>query len=120
LFNNFQPAENGTIGSIVSVATSQVIRPGARFLSESQYMKTHLRSAGHLPFKDQGYDTNFLYGGKLGWRDLGKFLQAQGYDHLWGAEEVKEAMPELNNINAQELGNEWGIFDEYLYAFLAE
>lgn len=120
LFNNFLPAENGTIGSVVSVATSQVIRPGSRFLSESAFMKTPLASSGHRPYKEQGYETHFLYGGKLGWRDLGKYLQVQGYDHLWGADEVKEAMPELKNVSDDNLGNEWGIFDEYLYAFLEE
>lgn len=120
LLNNFLPAENGTIGSIVSVATTQVIRPGARFLSESEFMKTPLESAGHLPYKKAGYDTHFLYGGKLGWRDLGKYLATQKYDYLWGADEIKEAMPELNNIEAQDLGNEWGVFDEYLYSFIEE
>jgi len=120
LFENFLPAENGTIGSIVSVATSQVIRPGARFLSESEFMKVPLQIAGHLPYKEAGYNTHFAYGGKLGWRDLGKYLKVQGYDSLWGADEIKEAMPELNNIGSRDLGNEWGIFDEYLYSFIEE
>lgn len=120
LFKNFLSAENGTIGSMVSVATSQVIRPGARFLSESDFMKTPLQIAGHLPYKAAGHDTHFIYGGKLGWRDLGKYLTVQKYDHLWGADEIKEAMPELNNIESRDLGNEWGIFDEYLYAFIEE
>lgn len=120
LFKNFLPSENGTIGSIVSVTTSQVIRPGARFLSESEYMRTQLASSGHLPFRESGYDTHFVYGGKLGWRDLGKFLSIQKYDHLWGADEIREAMPELNNLSERDLGNEWGIFDEYLYSFIDE
>ncbi len=120
VFENFLSAENGTIGSIVSIATSQVIRPGARFLSESDFMKTPLLIAGHMPYKNAGYDTHFLYGGKLGWRDLGKYLKVQGYQHAWGADEVKEAMPELSNIEHKDLGNEWGIFDEYLYAFIEE
>lgn len=120
LFNNFLPAENGTIGSIVSVATAQPIRPGARFLSESEFVTTHIRSSGHLPYKEKGYDTHFIYGGKLGWRELGKFLTAQKYDRLWGADEMKEAMPELNNIEARDLGNEWGIYDEYLFSFIEE
>lgn len=120
LFRNFLPAENGTIGSIVSVTTGQVIRPGARFLSESEFMRVNLSSAGHLPFKEKGYETHFVYGGKLGWRDLGKYLAVQGYDHLWGAEEIKEAMPELLHLAESDLGNEWGIFDEYLYSFIDE
>jgi phosphoglycerol transferase MdoB-like AlkP superfamily enzyme len=120
LFNNFLSAENGTIGSLVSIVNSQVIRPGARFLSESDYMKTQLDISGHLPYKKAGHDTHFIYGGKLGWRDLGKYLAVQNYDHLWGADEIKDAMPELNNIEADDLGNEWGIFDEYLYSFIEE
>ncbi len=120
LFRNFLPAENGTIGSIVSVATSQPIRPGARFLSESEFVSTFIRSSGHLAFKEKGYKTHFIYGGKLGWRELGKFLSAQKYDNLWGADEMKEAMPELNNFEARDLGNEWGIFDEYLFSFIEE
>jgi phosphoglycerol transferase MdoB-like AlkP superfamily enzyme len=39
---------------------------------------------------------------------------------LWGADEIKEAMPELSNISETDLGNEWGIFDEYLYTFIEE
>lgn len=120
LFKNFLPSENGTIGSMVSIATSQVIRPGARFLSESEFMSTKLSSSGNLPFKEKGYETHFVYGGKLGWRDLGKFLRVQDYDRLWGADEIKESMPELDNFEARDLGNEWGIFDEYLYSFMEE
>lgn len=120
LFNNFLPSENGTNGSIVSIATSQVIRPGARYLSESNYMQTPLSSAGHLAFQANGYETHFVYGGKLGWRDLGKYLSIQNYDFLWGADEIKEVMPELNHFFPDDLGNEWGIFDEYLYGFIEE
>jgi phosphoglycerol transferase MdoB-like AlkP superfamily enzyme len=120
LFKNFLSAENGTIGSIVSVATSQVIRPGARFLSESEYMRTGVSSAGNQAFSASGYDTHFVYGGKLGWRDLGKYLKHQQYKYLWGADEIKESMPELNNFSDRDLGNEWGIFDEYLYGFIDE
>jgi phosphoglycerol transferase MdoB-like AlkP superfamily enzyme len=120
LFRNFLPAENGTIGSIVSVAVGQVIRPGARFLSESEYLRTGLGSAGHKAFQRSGYETHFVYGGKLGWRDLGKYLAVQGYDNLWGADEIKEALPELGNFSARDLGNEWGIFDEYVYGFIDE
>ncbi len=119
-FTNFLPAENGTIGSVVSVATSQVIRPGARFLSESEFLKTPLQSSGHLAYRKNGYDTHFVYGGKLGWRDLGKYLKVQGYDEVWGADEIKEFLPELQNLSDEELGNEWGIYDEYLYSFIED
>ncbi len=119
-FPHFLPAENGTIGSMVSISTSQVIRPGARFLSESGFMSTNLRSSVNTPYQEQGYETHFIYGGKLGWRQLGKYLSVQKFDRLWGADEIKESMPELANIDNRDLGNEWGIFDEYLYSFIEE
>lgn len=119
-FKNFLPSDNGTIGSIVSIATSQVVRPGSRFLSESEYMKTPLASAGHIPFKESGYETHFIFGGKLGWRDLGKYLGRQKYDYLWGGEEIREAIPEINHLAENDIGSEWGIYDEYLYTFIDE
>lgn len=119
-FKNFLSAENGTIGSIVAVATSQVLRPGARYLSESEFMNTNISSSGHIPYKEAGYETHFVYGGKLGWRDLGKFLAIQGYDKLWGADEMSAEMPQIKNLPARDVGNEWGVFDEYLYSFIEE
>lgn len=118
VFQNFLSGENGTIGSILSVSQGQVIRPGARFLSESHYMKTPLASSANIPFQKAGYETHFVYGGKLGWRDLGKYLKAQKFDELHGADEIKEHMPELEQVASRDLGNEWGIFDEYLYSFI--
>jgi phosphoglycerol transferase MdoB-like AlkP superfamily enzyme len=119
-FKNFLSAENGTIGSMMSVATSTPIRPGARFLNESEFLKDSLSSSSEKPFKAAGYETHFVYGGKLGWRDLGAYLNIQGYDRLWGADEMKEGMPELNHFEAKDLGNEWGIYDEYLYSFIED
>lgn len=81
-------------------------------------MRTTLTSSGAIPFNRAGYDTHFVYGGKLGWRDLGQYLKAQNFTNLHGADEIKAQMPELNKIEARDLGNEWGIFDEYLYSFI--
>ncbi|MFN9116282.1 MAG: sulfatase-like hydrolase/transferase, partial [Bacteroidota bacterium] len=88
LFLNFLSSENGTIGSVVAMATGLPLRPGARFLSEGQYMRTKLASSVHLPYKRAGYQTRFLYGGKLGWSQLGSYLQGQGWDVLEGAEHL--------------------------------
>lgn len=118
LFERFLSGENGTIGSILSVAMGQVIRPGARFLSEGEYMRTTLTSSSAIPFSRAGYDTHFVYGGKLGWRNLGEYLKTQNFYQLHGADEIKQQMPELGSIEPRDLGNEWGIFDEYLYSFI--
>lgn len=117
LFLNFLSSENGTIGSTVALSSNLPLRPGARFLSEGEYMRTPLASGAHLPYKRAGYTTRFLYGGKLGWRQLGSYLQAQGWDRLEGAEQLKEQM-DLSSVKPENLGNEWGLFDEHLFNYV--
>lgn len=41
-FENFLSADNGTIGSLLTIITNIPNRPGARFLSESRYMQLEL------------------------------------------------------------------------------
>jgi phosphoglycerol transferase MdoB-like AlkP superfamily enzyme len=73
----------------------------------------------HLPYKRAGYQTRFLYGGKLGWRQLGSYLQGQGWDVLEGAEHLIDKM-NLLNLKESERGNEWGIFDEFLFKYVQD
>lgn len=119
LFLNFLSSENGTIGSTVAMATNLPLRPGARFLSEGEYMRTLLASGAHLPYERAGYTSRFVYGGKLGWRQLGSYLQAQGWDVLDGADQLKEKMNLLSQVAPENLGNEWGLFDEHLFNYVA-
>jgi phosphoglycerol transferase MdoB-like AlkP superfamily enzyme len=119
-FKNFVSADNGTIGSFVSIVSGQALRPGARFLSESVYQDLPLESAGHRPFKQAGYETHFVYGGSLGWRNVGQYMKGQGYDFTWGDEEIKGVNQELKIIAPRDLGHEWGLYDEYLYSFIEE
>lgn len=120
LFLNFLSSENGTIGSFVAIASGLPLRPGARFLSEGEYLRTPLASDAHLPYKKAGYTTRFLYGGKLGWRQLGAYLQNQGWDVLEGADQLKEVMDLESKIKPVDLGNEWGLYDEYLFQHVQE
>lgn len=103
-------ADNGTIGSLITLATNIPNRPGLRFLSESRYMRLKLESSLQLPFQRQGYKSSFYYGGKLGWRDIGKYLRYQGWDELYGENSLK------NQLNLQgRVGTEWGVYDEHLF-----
>ena len=110
LFHNFISSDNGTIGSLISIATNIPNRPGARFLSESKYMQTPLESSAQIPYSKKGYETSFMYGGKLGWRDIGKYFRYQKYDNLIGENAIKK---ELNLKGRQ--GTEWGLYDEHLF-----
>ena len=114
-FQNFISSDNGTIGSLVSLASNIPPRPGKRFLSESKYMQTKLTSSAHLPFKKNGHETMFLYGGKLGWRDIGRYFKYQDYDHIVGENRIKS---ELNLRGRQ--GTEWGLYDEHFFSYVFE
>ena len=77
MFENFLSSNNGTIGSLISLQSTIPDRPGQRFLSESEYMLTPLTSSINYPFSQKGYETTFIYGGKLAWRDIGKYFKNQ-------------------------------------------
>lgn len=113
LFENFLSANNGTIGSLVSLQSTIPDRPGQRYLSESEYMLTHLSSSINYPFSQSGYETTFIYGGKLAWRDVGKYFKAQKYDNVIGENYLKE------NLNLTgDYGTEWGIYDEHVFSYI--
>ena len=106
------PADNGTIGSLVGLATNIPHRRGARFLSESRYLDLALESGAHIPFQRRGYETHFLYGGKLSWRNIGRYFRRQGYDSVEGENALKGALSLQGKI-----GNEWGVYDEFLFDY---
>jgi len=112
-FKNFISSDNGTIGSLMTIGTNIPNRPGARFLSESRYMQTELESASHLPYKENGYETSFIYGGKLGWRGIGKFFKHQNYHHVEGESHIRESL----NLKGRS-GTEWGLYDEHLFNYV--
>lgn len=112
-FKNFISSGNGTIGSLMVLATNIPYRNGARFISESRYMQMPLECAAHIPYKDSGYETSFVYGGKLGWRDIGKYFNYQKYHHVEGENHITEGL-ELKGRQ----GTEWGLYDEHFFNYI--
>lgn len=109
-FENFLSSGNGTIGSLMVLGTNIPYRNGARFISESRYMQLPLKSSAHVPYKESGYETSFVYGGKLGWRDIGKYFTYQGYHHVEGESHIVENL-DLSGTQ----GTEWGLYDEHFF-----
>lgn len=115
-FENFLASNNGTIGSLITLQSTIPDRPGQRYLSESsEYMLTPLTSSVNYPFSQQGYETNFIYGGKLAWRDIGRYFRAQKYDNVIGENYIVDAL-KLDG----DYGTEWGIYDEHIYNYLKQ
>jgi len=107
LFRNFLSAENSTVETLESIILGTSKAP----ISQSPYANYSLRSSIANPFKDSGYQTTYLTGDQLGWRNTGRFIKKQNFDKIQGFSflEKKYTNPEYFA---------WGIHDEYLYSHI--
>jgi len=112
-FENIISSGNGTIGSLLTVATNIPPRPGKRFLSESKYLRMPLDMSANIPFQNQGYETTFVYGGKLGWRDIGKYFKYQKYDNTIGENAIRNTL-----LLKKKAGTEWGLYDDHFFDYI--
>lgn len=108
VFRNFMPGDIGTIGSLESMFLNIPKRPDAKAITQSRYAYTPYSSAGALPFKKNGYESIFVYGGDIGWRNLQAFAHLQGFDVSDGQGAMAPDTPK----------NEWGVYDEYLFDYI--
>src|SRR3989304_476839 len=102
--NNFLSATNGTIHTLEALMVNSPRTP----LSQSSFMDRTLSTSVALPFEKIGYQTSFLTGGKLGWRNLDKFVERQ---HFQAVEGSAVLMSEVKDAKSWE----WGIYDEFLF-----
>lgn len=103
-FRNTLSCNNGTIFSLEGLLINTPTAP----LSQSKYMKHPFSGSCALPFYNNGYETQFITGAKLGWRNLEKFLPAQYFKQLEGDASIMQHVPKAQ-------ANEWGVFDEFLF-----
>src|SRR3989338_3300808 len=71
-------------------------------------MDRTLSTSVALPFEKRGYQTSFVIGGKLGWRNLDKFVKRQ---HFQAVEGSAVLMSEVKDAKSWE----WGVYDEFLF-----
>ncbi len=110
LFKNCISSGNGTIASLESLLLNIPYRPGSFAFSQSKHKQTSYKHAPAFVFKDNGYDTTFIYGGDLSWREMGKFIKYQGFDKTIGKISIYKSIENKNDYF-----HPWGIYDEYLY-----
>jgi phosphoglycerol transferase MdoB-like AlkP superfamily enzyme len=107
VFYNFVPAYHSTDGSIESII-SNVARTGNLKLSQSKYAYNKYDFSGPVAYKNKGYETVFLYGGNTAWRNIGVYMENLGFDKIFGEK----------GMNQGYYGNEWGVYDEFLFDYL--
>ncbi|MDR1528186.1 MAG: sulfatase-like hydrolase/transferase [Puniceicoccales bacterium] len=104
-FKNFVPTGQGTMSAI---AVQMCNYPNMGFLIN--YSKNGLEncelSVGTL-FQRLGYATNFYYAGYLSWQRIDRFAPIHGYQHCYGGD-----------VMGTYEGNEWGVNDKDLFAFV--
>jgi len=114
LFTNFISASNGTIVSLEPLLLNITARPSSTPLAQSRYLNRSFKTSAAFVFKQKGYETSFVYGGDLSWRNVGKFFSRQGFDNVYGKVAIAKAL----NIDLKKSSHTWGIFDEFAHQFV--
>lgn len=104
VFRNFLSATNVTIHTLENILIGSPKTP----ISQSKYFSVSLSTSVAKPFKDAYYNTSFITGAKLGWRNVGDFLSRQFFDEVRGYGYLMEKYE-----NAEYF--EWGVHDEFLF-----
>lgn len=104
LFRNFLPSSFGTIYSLESILINTPKSP----VSQSPYQNFTFETSAVKPFYENGYRNVFVTGGKMGWRNLDKFIPKQYFHSIEAESTLKQHFPN------GEVG-EWGMHDEVLF-----
>jgi phosphoglycerol transferase MdoB-like AlkP superfamily enzyme len=104
VFRNFTSGRNSTIHSLEGLMVNTPLTP----LSQTSFVKKNMGSSVAKPFLEKGYETHFITGGKLGWRNLGRYAAAQHFNNIEGSAGMMERFP---NASA----GEWGAYDEFVF-----
>jgi phosphoglycerol transferase MdoB-like AlkP superfamily enzyme len=98
----------GTIGSLEAAITNLARLPLSKFLCQSKYAYNKYFFSGPMPYKNNNYQTVFMYGGNSGWRNCQSYMPSLGFDKVIG----EGSMPKEYERN------QWGVFDEYLFDYI--
>jgi len=111
LFTNFISTSNGTIVSMEPLLLNLIARPGSISFGQSEYLGVSFSQAAAKVYQKAGYETHFVYGGDLSWRNVGSFFARQGFEHVDGKGSIKKVFP-------QSTEHDWGVYDKYAYKYV--
>ena len=114
LFKRFISSSNGTVVSLEPLLLNITARPKSTSFAQSEYVNTSFSQASAKVYRDAGYETTFVYGGDLSWRNVGNFMLRQGFDKVAGKAAIADAL----GRNEEDISHVWGVFDQYLYKYI--
>ena len=99
------------ISTIESLGVIITGLPFARdFVNFQPVVRKGLPTAAAPIFKQLGYKPRFFYGGYLSWQRIGEFCREQGFEEVYGGDQM---VPHARM-------KEWGVDDENLFQFVLE
>jgi phosphoglycerol transferase MdoB-like AlkP superfamily enzyme len=99
------------ISTIESLGVIITGLPFARaFVNFQPIVRKGLPTAAAPIFKQLCYKTRFFYGGYLSWQRIGEFCHEQGFDEVYGGDQM---VPHAQM-------KEWGVDDQHLFDFVLE
>ncbi len=116
LFTNFISSSNGTVVSLEPVLLNITARPASTSFAQSSYLNTSFKQASAKVYRDAGYETSFVYGGDLSWRNVGSFVSRQGFENVEGKANISSSL----GIDIDENSHDWGLFDEFTYKYVEQ
>ncbi|HEX8376331.1 MAG TPA: sulfatase-like hydrolase/transferase [Pedobacter sp.] len=106
VFRNFVSSGNITIQSLEYLMVNSPVS-----LSQTKYRSAELPSSVAIPFKNSGYETGFVTGGKVNWRGMDSFATRQKFDKVKGMADIQKSIKKSQ-------ANKWGVYDEYLFDYV--
>jgi phosphoglycerol transferase MdoB-like AlkP superfamily enzyme len=99
------------IGTIQSLGVFITGLPFSRVLVNYRAtVREGVPTASARIFKQLGYRPRFFYGGFLSWQRVGQFCREQGFEDVYGGDQM----------GLRSSGNEWGVNDEDLFRFVLQ
>ncbi|MDD2790472.1 MAG: LTA synthase family protein [Sulfurimonas sp.] len=116
LFTRFISSSNGTIVSLEPLLLNITARPSSTSFAQSEFLNTEFTQASARVYQNAGYETSFVYGGDLSWRNVGNFVLKQGFEHVAGKAVIANALGK----DMESISHDWGVFDGYLYQYIEQ
>ncbi len=116
LFTHIISEGNGTVASLESLFLNIPYRPNSFSVAQSAQANTRFTYTPAFLYGSSGYETTFIYGGDLTWRDFGAFAQKQGYKNVFGKINIYNSIKKI--YEKKYYFHPWGIYDQYLYDFI--
>jgi phosphoglycerol transferase MdoB-like AlkP superfamily enzyme len=110
LFRNFVSATNGTIDAVEFFT----VNTEHQHLFTSRFRTMEYPTATAKLWQDAGYETSFVSGIEISWRNLMEVLPNQGFDRVMGKYEILKERPNV------ECNKTWGVYDHEMLSYLKE